>query len=540
MRTCSTGAAPTPVSRSATCSRRPACSMRRCQFRARGRADVVESRRRRRACRRRISTMRPRFVYDPTMRTHPRSACLVACRHSCCSRPARASRAAPRSDRRRGPGRRELARVRRRFIEARMKADPYFAVQAGRHEFDGQMPDWSRAALEADVAQTAPSARRAATVRSRERSTPGAALRARLPANGSSKRQIFWQATAEQPFRNPAWYLDRLDPSMYLDARIRAAAEAARGIPRLRARGARARGATSARTCARRCPRRSSSAARPASAATRPSSATRCPRSSRTSPTRKLKARPHRGHRRGGVGDGRADGVAGVAARDRAPTTSRSARAKFREMLRETERVDLPLEELELVGPQGSRAQPGGARGGVRGVSRRSATLAACVDKMRADKPARRHRRGRPRAARGTAQVRHRPEDRVDSEPGAGAGRGVAAVQPRQLRVHQHSGAVREPGREGHLLRRAAGSEVDRRGTQCLSAGQGAICSSCPRTRCGRATTCSRSSRTRIPRASAALWWDYSFGEGWAHYAEEMMYDAGLGNGRSRDARRHA
>ena len=32
------------------------------------------------------------------------------------------------------------------FIEARFKADPYFAVQAGRHEFDGKMPDWSRAA----------------------------------------------------------------------------------------------------------------------------------------------------------------------------------------------------------------------------------------------------------------------------------------------------------------------------------------------------------------------------------------------------------
>src|SRR5882672_8486115 len=40
------------------------------------------------------------------------------------------------------------------FIEARMKADPYFAVQSGRHEFDGQMPDWNRAALEADLAHT--------------------------------------------------------------------------------------------------------------------------------------------------------------------------------------------------------------------------------------------------------------------------------------------------------------------------------------------------------------------------------------------------
>ncbi len=39
------------------------------------------------------------------------------------------------------------------FIEARFKADPYFAVQAGRHEFDGKMPDWSRAALDSEVAE---------------------------------------------------------------------------------------------------------------------------------------------------------------------------------------------------------------------------------------------------------------------------------------------------------------------------------------------------------------------------------------------------
>jgi uncharacterized protein (DUF885 family) len=33
------------------------------------------------------------------------------------------------------------------------------------------------------------------------------------------------------------------------------------------------------------------------------------------------------------------------------------------------------------------------------------------------------------------------------------------------------------------------------------------------------------------PSRAEALWWNYSFGEGWAHYAEEMMYDAGLGAG---------
>jgi hypothetical protein len=33
------------------------------------------------------------------------------------------------------------------------------------------------------------------------------------------------------------------------------------------------------------------------------------------------------------------------------------------------------------------------------------------------------------------------------------------------------------------------------------------------------------------PSKIEALWWDYAFGEGWAHYTEEMMYDAGLGAG---------
>jgi hypothetical protein len=33
------------------------------------------------------------------------------------------------------------------------------------------------------------------------------------------------------------------------------------------------------------------------------------------------------------------------------------------------------------------------------------------------------------------------------------------------------------------------------------------------------------------PSRVEALWWDYAFGEGWAHYTEEMMYDAGLGAG---------
>src|SRR4051812_21720174 len=38
------------------------------------------------------------------------------------------------------------------FVESRFAADPSFGVQAGRHEYDGRMPDLSRAALEVDAA----------------------------------------------------------------------------------------------------------------------------------------------------------------------------------------------------------------------------------------------------------------------------------------------------------------------------------------------------------------------------------------------------
>src|SRR3982751_1533184 len=100
------------------------------------------------------------------------------------------------------------------FIESRMKADPYFAVGAGRHEFDGQMPDWSRAALDADAAQL--------------REALAAAKKFDAASLGAPERferdylvwvietDLFWRTNAEAPFRNPAWYLDRLDPSMYL------------------------------------------------------------------------------------------------------------------------------------------------------------------------------------------------------------------------------------------------------------------------------------------------------------------------------------
>src|SRR6185369_4559684 len=39
------------------------------------------------------------------------------------------------------------------FIEAHFKAHPDKAVRAGRHEYDGKLPDWSHAALQRESAR---------------------------------------------------------------------------------------------------------------------------------------------------------------------------------------------------------------------------------------------------------------------------------------------------------------------------------------------------------------------------------------------------
>jgi len=38
-------------------------------------------------------------------------------------------------------------------IEAHVEAHPQWAVVQGRHEFDGQLPDWSRAGIEKEIAR---------------------------------------------------------------------------------------------------------------------------------------------------------------------------------------------------------------------------------------------------------------------------------------------------------------------------------------------------------------------------------------------------
>ena len=103
------------------------------------------------------------------------------------------------------------------FVEDYFKSHPPFAVAAGRHEYAGVFPDWSRSGIETEVQRL-----RAAAVAVVEfelenptQSYEQAYLLARI------ERDLFWLDAAKWPFRNPAFYfdqtLDSLDPSVYLE-----------------------------------------------------------------------------------------------------------------------------------------------------------------------------------------------------------------------------------------------------------------------------------------------------------------------------------
>jgi uncharacterized protein (DUF885 family) len=100
------------------------------------------------------------------------------------------------------------------FDEGYFALNPTFAVQQGRHEYDGRLPDWSAAGIHAAV-QWLHTQRTQAdafdqNALSAEQRFERQYLLSRIDA------ELFWLEEAEQPFVNPDFYLGNLDPSVYL------------------------------------------------------------------------------------------------------------------------------------------------------------------------------------------------------------------------------------------------------------------------------------------------------------------------------------
>jgi len=128
------------------------------------------------------------------------------------------------------------------YIEASLAAHPAWAVYQGRHEFDGQLPDWSREGIEAEIARL-----KQARSEAREFNVGALSEREQFQREYFIARidhDLFWMDKANWPFRNPMHYLgwmsDSLDPSPYITLdyapraeRMQAFVDYLRNIPRV-------------------------------------------------------------------------------------------------------------------------------------------------------------------------------------------------------------------------------------------------------------------------------------------------------------------
>ena len=122
------------------------------------------------------------------------------------------------------------------FLESYFVAQPGVAVWAGRHEFDGKLPDWSAAGIKREI-------QRLHAERDRAAAFPNETLDARQRFErdyliSRIDRDLFWQESLEWPFRSPTYYGFTLEPDVYvareyapLPDRLRAYTRYARSIP---------------------------------------------------------------------------------------------------------------------------------------------------------------------------------------------------------------------------------------------------------------------------------------------------------------------
>jgi uncharacterized protein (DUF885 family) len=411
------------------------------------------------------------------------------------------------------------------FIEARFRADPSFAVQAGRHDFDGRMPDWSRAALDSEVADLR---KFQGDLARYESATLTPDLRfEREYLRWVTDAQLFWLASAEAPYRNPAWYLERLDPSMYLmreyaplPKRLEGFLGYARAVPRL----------TANIRANLRTPLPKAFIDRGVAGFGGYATFFRSEMPGFFNQLADEKLKRELAEATTAAATAMDELTAWLESLRGAATTDFALGApKFLEMLRETERVDLPLEELELVARKDLERNLAALKEACEAFARK-ASLAACVEKMRANKPA----GGTVEGARAQlAELRQFViEKKIVSIPNQE--QALVAESPPYNRGNFAYISIPGPYENTSVKAIYYVAPPDAKWSAAernayLPGSAYLLYVSAHEVWPGHYLQSQFSNAN--PSRIQALWWDYAFGEGWAHYAEEMMYDAGLGAG---------
>ena len=410
------------------------------------------------------------------------------------------------------------------FIETYFAANPLFAVYQGRHEFDGRFPDWSDAGLLAWTRRLH-GLRDSAAAFPVDSADPSRSLE-RDYLLAVIDRDLFWQERADWPRRNPAWYADQIDPNVYLARpyaplaeRMRAYTHWARSLPNALAQ-MRANLHTP-------MPRPYADIGRARMGGMVSYLEQDVPMafdSVRDSVTRREFAS--------------ANAAAVLALKEidtwlateqkRGTNSFAIGPELFRDMLRSTERVELPLDSLEAQGRADLERNLASLRAACREYAR-GLPLRKCVEKMNAHKPA----GGAVAAARmqlDTLEAFVRMTDIV-SVPG----RERALVHEAPPYQRFNFAYIDIPGPYEHNI--PSIYYIAPPDPAWAPAEQAAyvpgvadlLFTSVHEVWPGHFLNFLHSNRAKSKFGQVFV--GYAFAEGWAHYAEEMMWEAGLGKG---------
>jgi len=122
------------------------------------------------------------------------------------------------------------------FLNDYFAAHPDFAVYSGKHDFDGKFPDWSEDGLKKEIARLKSEREKAGAFKDGELDERQKFERDYLIAQ--IDKDLFWREIADTPHTNPTFYSDSIDPDVYvsrpyapLEVRIKSYTTYAKNVP---------------------------------------------------------------------------------------------------------------------------------------------------------------------------------------------------------------------------------------------------------------------------------------------------------------------
>jgi hypothetical protein len=123
-----------------------------------------------------------------------------------------------------------------KFLDDYFAANPDFAVGQGKHEFDGKLPDWSEEGLKKEIDRLHAERDKATAFKDEQLDERQRFERDYLVAQ--IDKDLFWREIADQPHTNPTFYGNSIDPDVYvsreyapLETRIKSYTAYAKNVP---------------------------------------------------------------------------------------------------------------------------------------------------------------------------------------------------------------------------------------------------------------------------------------------------------------------